>query len=567
MAFDEEIQEFCKLAQEFENIANFDELMLDATSIGLSPAQYLLSKAILDEESIFISQREVFSNLHVLEDQGVKIDTSAYIRIGIDTVKKFGVVPIDPELSGIEVRDLDGSRELYVCWDLTNNAIDSVIALDDSKTIMLARKSLVDKLISENENLVNVVITAGRVTVNDIATSDNKLDQSMSSVQSLLKGLLQEGNQRRASDIHFDVVGTRFQIRFRIDGDLVDGPDLSLGFGALFCNVLKNLANIPESGPTSPLKGHFKTTVSDGQGALKEVNMRVNIIPVGTNYSIVIRYLDDNVPKLSTTADKKMTEIAARIRKMTKGLILVVGPTGCGKSTLMYQILEEILHDNKMIVAVEDPVEIHVSGIAQVSVNEESGIGFDAFLRSFLRHDPDVILIGETRDLEIAKQCVSNADTGHLVFTSLHTNDSISAVNRLKNMGVDAQTIAEAISMVISQRLVKKICPNCKAAYELSQSSEWRKQFKLPDGKVVLYKGAGCKDCGGTGYSGRIAVNEFLISSKKFRAMVRENRSVDEIRDALDQDGFVCMLDDGISKALSGLTTLDQMIKFAADVL
>ncbi|MFC4161817.1 GspE/PulE family protein [Chitinimonas lacunae] len=375
----------------------------------------------------------------------------------------------------------------------------------------------------------------------------------------LAQYVIQNAIERNASDIHLEVYENQFKVRIRIDGVLTDmeSPPKRMFLPTISHLKLRARMNIAER--RLPQDGRIKMTVKD-----REVDMRVSTLPTVYGESMVIRILDKAESTMSLDLLGFEPDALALFRRaicQPHGMILVTGPTGSGKTTTLYAALSEINTPDVKIITVEDPVEYQIEGINQVQVKHQIDLTFAHALRSIVRQDPDIIMIGEIRDGETADIAIQSALTGHLVFSTIHTNDSFSAPHRLLDMGAESYLIASSVIMVLAQRLVRVICPQCKEAVPLSQSDRlFLKQEGFdPDQISHLYRGQGCNGCSHTGYSGRRSIYEILPISDTVKAAILKKAPAVEIRRLAIGEGVRTMRQSGILKAIAGMTTLEEL--------
>lgn len=363
----------------------------------------------------------------------------------------------------------------------------------------------------------------------------------------------------RASDIHIQPLDREVRVRFRIDGLLYDTYKPPKRAQNAIVSRVKVMAGLDVAEKRLPQDGRIKIRVHD-----REIDVRVSIIPSVYGEQVVLRLLDKGV------ALKSLDDIgmSASLRKAfvslitrPQGVFLVTGPTGSGKTTTLYSALQYINTSEKNILTVEDPVEYIIPGIAQMQVSTKIQLDFAKALRSFLRQDPDVIMVGEVRDEETARIAIQAALTGHLVFSTLHTNDSASALTRLVDMGVEPYLLTSSITAILAQRLVRKICHHCKSTY-VPTDFERRVLEDFREGPIPqLYKGTGCEACLNTGYMGRVGIFELLAVTGRIRQMVQEKRSSEEIKAEAIKEGMVTLRGDGIEKIMQGATTLSEVMR------
>jgi general secretion pathway protein E/type IV pilus assembly protein PilB len=382
------------------------------------------------------------------------------------------------------------------------------------------------------------------------------------SVVRLVNEILLESIEQRASDVHIESHETGVKIRYRVDGMLARQPmppEIDRFRNAIISR-LKIMARMNIAEKRLPQDGRIKLRLHG-----REIDVRVSVIPMLHGEGIVMRLLDKggsqfDLRRLGMAEDTHAT--FQQLIHRPHGILLVTGPTGSGKTTTLYSALREIQDETTKIITVEDPVEYHLEGINQIQVHARIGLTFAAGLRSILRHDPDVILVGEIRDLETAETAIQSSLTGHLVFSTLHTNDAASAFVRLVDMGIEPYLVASTVEAVMAQRLVRTICPNCKEAYR-PDPDDLPPDFPHPGapGDLKLFRGTGCRSCRNVGYRGRLGIFELLVANEKVRHMTVERASSSVIvKQALD-DGMVTLRQDGWRKVLAGQTTVSEVLR------
>lgn len=384
--------------------------------------------------------------------------------------------------------------------------------------------------------------------------------------------LLNVGVDRHASDVHFIPCSDECQVLFRIDGVNTHYTNIPKDVSERICNILKSDGAIPTKNPHDPLDGKVRFSPSQGEVTGDEIDLRVSIIPTKGGSDLNVRYLSS---KLYTFDELGMSRenVAAykELLDLQSGLVVQVGPTGSGKSTTLYAGLDYIHKSLRNVITVEDPVEILMEGISQIDVNADGGGGlvFSSALKAMLRHDPDVVVVGELRDPDTAFEAIRAANTGHLVLTSLHTNDSVGAFERLINLGIDSYSLGEVIAAVMGQRLVRRLCPHCKEEYQLDLKSDLAKLYRLPnqEGVMRFFRPVGCVHCNNTGYKGRIAINEVLVVDGELRTIIQRHGIRSVIEEYLRSKHFQTMYQDGLNKTIEGVTSLEEMNKFAKDTI
>ncbi|MSR80238.1 MAG: type II secretion system protein GspE, partial [Gemmataceae bacterium] len=387
------------------------------------------------------------------------------------------------------------------------------------------------------------------------------------SVVKLVNEILIEAANERASDIHIEPEEGHLKIRYRIDGllQLQNLPPEINRFQAAIISRLKIMARLNIAEKRLPQDGRIKMRV---QG--REIDVRVSIIPMVHGEGICMRLLDKGRMVFNLAAVGMLPDTHALFKKLLDlphGIILVTGPTGSGKSTTLYSALNEIKNETLKIITVEDPVEYQQPGISQIQVHHKIGLTFASSLRSILRHDPDVVLIGEMRDMETAEAAIQASLTGHMVFSTLHTNDAPSAYTRLIDMGVEPFLVSSTVAGVMAQRLVRTICPDCKVEYT-PEKADVPTDFPQGNGQLKLFKGTGCRSCRNSGYRGRVGIYELLVATDTIRDMVIQRTNSMAIRNIALKEGMITLRQDGFRKVLQGKTTLDEVSRVTAgDIL
>jgi type IV pilus assembly protein PilB len=376
-------------------------------------------------------------------------------------------------------------------------------------------------------------------------------------VVKLVSEVIKDAAAKRASDVHVEPTEKGLLIRFRIDGVLVHAFDVDAKIQSRFIARIKVVAGMDISEKRLPQDGRmqikFDKTVID---------IRVSTLPIVWGEKIVMRLLDRSSVQIGIDSigfSQSNLENFKRSLKNPNGIILVTGPTGSGKTSTLYAGLNLIKSPEINIITVENPVEYRLSLINQVQIRSDINYTFAFALRSILRQDPDVIMVGEIRDLETANIAIEAALTGHLVLSTLHTNDSASTITRFIEMGIQPFLLTSTIVAIVSQRLVRRICPNCREEYEPDE--QLLQSIKIASGKVKFYKGKGCSSCVNTGYKGRVAIHEILMMNDEIRHKVFEGHSTEEIKKAARASGMKTMRFDGLSKAAQGMTTLSEVIR------
>jgi len=455
------------------------------------------------------------------------------------------------------------------------SAIDELrLATGRDFQIALAPLADIDRCIKQHlgvgaDTVQSMISEAGE---NGLQVIETDADEDMNlteaaegaSIVRFVNQILTEAIELRATDVHIEPFENTLRVRYRIDGVLQEASVASevKQFQAAIVSRLKILSKLDIAEKRVPQDGRIKIRIAD-----HEIDVRVSVIPMLYGEAVVLRLLDRSSVLLGM--DKLgMSEQDLALTKMIlerpHGIILVTGPTGSGKTTSLYAALAQINDVQRKIITIEDPIEYQLHGINQIQVSRKAGLTFASGLRSILRHDPDVVLVGEIRDAETAEIAIQASLTGHLVFSTLHTNDAPTALTRLVDMGIEPYLVASSLEAVIAQRLVRVICPHCKEQLTMSEIKPLRQRF----GNVLpgpLYKGQGCTNCQGTGYRGRIGIFEMMIVTDDVRSLILENTSARDLRRAAAKHGTTSLREDGFRHLREGRTTIEEILRVTKD--
>ena len=373
--------------------------------------------------------------------------------------------------------------------------------------------------------------------------------------------IIMQAVQDRASDIHFEPFETEFRIRYRVDGALYEMAPPPKHLAIPVVSRIKIMANLNISESRMPQDGRINMPLGD-----RSIDLRVSTLPTAFGESVVLRVLDRSAVNLELETlglPKSVYDYVTEAIQRPNGIFVVTGPTGCGKTTTLYSCLRRVnVIDSKLLTA-EDPVEFDIEGIMQVAIHEAVGLTFSKTLRSFLRQDPDIIMVGEMRDLETAQISIQASLTGHLVLSTLHTNDSPGAVTRLVDMGVEPFLISSTLMAVLGQRLVRKICKNCQTSFEPTENQLSLLNLSPHDlGDKVFYYGRGCQTCNDTGYKGRKGIYELLVVSDAIRSLINERAPTVVLRQRAVELGMVTLREDGLRSIFEGGTTIEEIVKY-----
>ncbi|MCC7519780.1 MAG: type II secretion system ATPase GspE [Verrucomicrobiae bacterium] len=404
------------------------------------------------------------------------------------------------------------------------------------------------------------------ITEGDITLGAGELDRNIGTetaedapIIKLVHLMIANAYRARASDIHIEPLERRLRVRFRIDGELVEVDNPPKRLQPSIISRVKIMSNMSIAEKRLPQDGRIQMNVLG-----REIDLRVSTVPTSHGESIVMRILDKESLKLGLAELGFLSDDQAtfeRLIAMPDGILLVTGPTGSGKTTTLYACLNVINRPDRKIITVEDPVEYQMPGINQVAVNEDIGMTFAAALRAMLRQAPNIIMIGEIRDVETANIAINASLTGHLVFSTLHTNDAPSAITRLIDMGVKPFLVASSVRAIMAQRLIRKICPKCKEPYTPTQAEVDALRLS-PDAlkNSTLFHGAGCQDCNKGGYRGRAGIFEIFVIDDEVRKMITEKVSSSVIRQRARELGMRTLREDGVRKVLAGMTTPEEVL-------
>lgn len=462
--------------------------------------------------------------------------------------------------------DSEGSRVRVAIADpLQLEALDALTAASGFfLEAVLASEKQIDQKLKESLGVGGGTVGDLMAMSSDAAdlmeVSEDEIDDESqaSSVVKLVNEFLLEAVTLRASDVHIEPEDDELIVRYRVDGILrvqPMPPEINR-FRAAIVSRLKIMAKLNIAEKRLPQDGRIKLAI---QG--REVDVRVSVIPMLHGEGVVMRLLDKSSASISLDAVAFPAEIRAEWNKLIRrshGMVLVTGPTGSGKTTTLYSSLTEVRSPSTKIITVEDPIEYNLKGISQIQVQNQIGLSFAAGLRSILRHDPDVVLIGEVRDAETATSAVQASLTGHLVLSTLHTNDAASAFTRLVDMGIEPYLVASTVEGILAQRLVRRLCRNCCESY-LPNENDLPED--VPNFSGVLYRATGCRDCHHTGYSGRVAIFELLTADRTIRQLCTKQAPSSELRSHALQSGMKSLRQSGWQRVIDGQTSVDEVLR------
>ncbi len=517
--------------------------------------QLIVDEGILSEIEIIEVLKEQLG-IDMVTLSAIDIDTRAVSLVSETLCKKYDIFPFYVEDGLIKVAVSD-PLNIFAIDDVeinTGRRVKAYIATSDE--IRNATDRYYSGRSVENAiNEINKTVAVTNIKADDIDKMD---DVKNAPTVKLVDSLLKNAVEQRASDIHIEPYEKFIRVRFRVDGVLNEISTLSIDVLSGIVTRIKILADLNIAERRVPQDGRIVTNINN-----KNVDMRVSILPLITGEKVVIRILDRSNYKVGRERLGMSKEDLGKLDDIISaphGIILVTGPTGSGKSTTLYTVLSELNDNEKNIVTVEDPVEYSLEGINQINVNSKVGLTFASGLRSILRQDPDIVMIGEMRDSETAEIGIRAAITGHLVLSTLHTNDAPSSVMRLVDMGVEPFMVATALKGVIAQRLVRRICQHCKEAIP-ADVAERRLLGVSENEEAVHYKGKGCAACNHTGYAGRMGVYEIMNIDRDLKDLILKTSNSDEVKDLAIKKGMKTLAMSAKELVLSGQTTIEEMMK------
>jgi type IV pilus assembly protein PilB len=482
------------------------------------------------------------------------IDPAAAALIPETLARRYGVIPVRFEDDSLIVAMVDPGNVLVVddVRAITGRRVVPRIATRADVEDAIRRQGRYDESVSSLADMVGVDSPE-----DDLSNVQAAVEEAP--IVKLVNTLISRAVNERASDIHIEPGERDLRVRFRIDGVLHEIMSTPRSVSGAVVSRLKIMADLDIAERRVPQDGRVSIRVSG-----RPIDLRVATLPSIYGEKVVLRILDKEDAVLDLSELGFLPYSLARFESSyTKpyGAILVTGPTGSGKTTTLYSALHVLNRPEVNIITVEDPVEYRLPGITQVQVNRKAGLQFATVLKSILRSDPDIVLIGEVRDPETAKIAIEAALTGHLVLTTLHTNDAASSVGRLVDMGVEPYLVSSAVDSVLAQRLARRLCERCKEARTASPEVVRQMGYDPADGPVTLYYAVGCRMCSETGYRGRLAINEVMLVSEEIQRMAVERRPSDEIKRIAVEQGMKTLRLDGMDKVRLGMTTLEEVLR------
>ena len=538
----------------FLNATELAEVLSVQKETGKRLGEVIVESGLMSEFDILRAVSSQY-NYPIIDLAGIDVDPKATALLTQKFCEENVVFPIG----------FDGDNLVVAIDDPMNITIEDELQFQTGYQISLmlaTHTSIVDaiKVHYGRENANKAAEELGTSLANDSLDEDSELSEAVNSapVVKLVNSMIDYAIRSGSSDIHIEPLEDRVRVRIRIDGVMQEVMSNPISAKDAITTRIKILGGMNIAEKRIPQDGRI-TTVINGE----DVDMRVSILPCVTGEKTVIRILaknDANLNRKYLGISDRNNEMIDKMIKVPQGIVLISGPTGSGKTTTLYTLLSEKNTDEVNIITVEDPVEIRIPGLNQCQVNVKAGMTFASGLRSILRQDPDIILVGEIRDGETAEIAMRAAITGHLVFSTIHTNDAVSSINRLVDMGLEPYMVSSALVGVVSQRLVRRICTNCRESYDPDISD---KQYLRLDEGQKLYRGKGCTECNEKGYRGRIAIHEIVIITMKMKALLEKRASEDEMRALAVNEGTQMLQDSARDLVLEGITTVSELNRVA----
>jgi len=538
-----------------------DEVLVDAARVKTSIRDYLLTKEYITEPGELDVLSEYY-NMPAVELEMLDIDKEIFGQFGFEFMKAHKMVPISINNDGILLvaigRPVDCATmaAMSICYtgqvDYVLTPPSQIDRYIDAASAVITTTAALSDLNAEKDDQLFADRGGGDVfKENDVINNP---------AVRLVDSIIKEAIPYRASDIHIEPFEKRVRVRYRIDGDLQERAEFPIESYSAICARLKILSGLNIAERRIPQDGRINLIVGG-----KEYDFRVSSMPTVHGEKFVIRILDKTSFHFTRT-DLGFTDaenlVIDKMLMRPHGIILLTGPTGCGKSTTLYSFLKEVNDPTVNIITVEDPVEYTMSGINQTQVNSKANMTFAAALRAILRQDPDIIMIGEIRDEETAEIAVRAAITGHLVFSTLHTNDAPGAITRLEDMGVADYLVADALAGVIAQRLVKRLCPACK---KRGKTNAKEMEILGVSEPISIFRPVGCQFCNNTGYKGRIAIHEILFMNENMKNEVARSKNLDVLRDMAVKNGMIRLWQSCQALVFKGVTSLQELMSLNAE--
>ncbi|HNX27064.1 MAG TPA: ATPase, T2SS/T4P/T4SS family [Phycisphaerae bacterium] len=539
--------------------AGLEEALEYGRNEGMKIGEALISLGMVEEDDVTKALAEQLG-VEYINLENYVVQTAETAMLSEDRIKRHLVLPVGRNSAGrlkvamVDPNDLETLDMLR--FILNEDPVPCIV----SKTQI---RNYIDQHVSSQISLdeeVHKFETDENGTPVKKAEAGEEADDSAPVVR-LVSMIINEAVKMRASDIHIEPMTNRVRVRYRIDGVCIERDNIPKRMQGAVINRFKILSGMDLAEKRVPLDGRIKMSISKQQ-----IDFRVSCLPAYHGESVVLRILRPDAAKLGLVNlgfEESDNQLFQKIIKRPNGIFLVTGPTGSGKTTTLYSALNELNRPDRKIITAEDPVEYNFTGINQCQVRDDIGLTFASILRSMLRQAPNIILVGEIRDLEVAEVAIQAALTGHLVFSTLHTNDAPSALTRLIDMGVKPFLVASSVQAIMAQRLVRRICPDCKSVDESPNLRTLKLLGFRPEEieNSTFYVGKGCNSCNGSGYRGRQGIFEIMELTSQIRQMTFERATLAEIRKAAKAAGMKNLLEDGKMKIKNGITTPEELLR------
>jgi type IV pilus assembly protein PilB len=530
----------------------------EARTAARPPEELLLQQGVVSADQLSRATAERYGLDHV-DLSAYQVDMAAANLISVNTARRYGALPVGfVDKDTLLVAMADPTNVLAVDDIKIATALDCRVAVAAAEDI----EALVGRLNTLQSAVSEAVVEGQESSDEELAeVSDFEVSAEDAPVIKLVYSILGQAVGEGASDIHFEPDENEMRVRFRIDGVLREAAHVPKRMVNAVISRIKIMSDLNIAEKRVPQDGRVSVTVED-----RKVDLRITTLPIQRGEGATIRILDtDNAQR---TLDELGMQDSARERfeksfQQAYGAVLVTGPTGSGKSTTLYAALQALNEVEKKIITVEDPVEYQLSGVNQINVNRKAGLDFATGLRSILRADPDIVMVGEIRDGETARIAIEAALTGHMMLTTLHTNDAPGAINRLTKMGIEAFLIASSVDCVVAQRLARKLCTQCKRRTIIPSQALTDAGLRV-GGDIEGYEPAGCGRCNQSGYKGRVGLYSVMRMSERVKEMTVEQASEAEIGAVAREEGMLTLREDGLAKVKAGLTSLEEVLRVTA---
>jgi len=531
---------------------------------------HLVKMGFIDDDDLveFLSQRYGVPAINLGE---VEVDESIISIIPPEVARKYTILPVSKAGAKLTIAMVDPTN-VFAMDDvkfMTGYNVEPVVASDSSlrasidqyygSTHSIELKKVMEDLTDTEDADLEVLEEE-----EDLDLEALEAESEEAPVVRLVNIIMTDAIKKGASDIHIEPYEKEFRVRYRVDGLLYEMMRPPLRLKEAITSRLKIMAKLDIAEKRLPQDGRIKIKTRVA-GKVKDLDFRVSVLPTIFGEKIVLRLLDkDNLMLDMTRLGFEVESLRTFEQAILKpfGMVLVTGPTGSGKTNTLYSALQRINTSETNIMTAEDPVEFNLVGVNQVQMKEQIGLNFAAALRSFLRQDPNIILVGEIRDFETAEVAIKAALTGHLVLSTLHTNDAPSSINRLMNMGIEPFLVASSVNLIAAQRLVRRICASCKEPIDVPDQALIDAGFAAQEAKSIkLFRGKGCERCNGTGFKGRVALFEVMDVDEEIRELILSGGSANELRQQSLQNGMIGLRESGLQKIREGMTTMEEVIR------